>query len=111
MKIVILCPGATTTRFVRQFAGNLIVPNENKALEALRCVPKQRYTVRRMIGFIHLFDLIFTILCIYSSKEVAEHAIQLIETADNGSIWISDNGKLTAIDMTTYCSALTSSDQ
>lgn len=43
VKIVILCPGATTTRFVRQFAGNLIVPNENKALEALRCVPKQRF--------------------------------------------------------------------
>lgn len=84
VRICILCPGATTTNFVRQFSGNMIVPNESEALEYFRCVPKQ------------------------SSKQVAEHTIQLIESAENGSIWLSDNGELTNVDMTAYCPALTS---
>lgn len=42
VKIIILCPGATTTSFVRQFSGNMIFPNENDALTFFRSVPMQR---------------------------------------------------------------------
>ncbi|XP_055324744.1 alcohol dehydrogenase 2-like [Sitodiplosis mosellana] len=78
VKIVVLCPGATTTSFVRQFSGNMIVPDEIDALNFFRSVPMQ------------------------SSERVAEHTIELIKTAENGTVWLSDNGSLTKITMTTY---------
>lgn len=41
-----------------------------------------------------------------SSERVAEHTIQLIKSAANGSIWLSDNGQLSEVTMTAYSSPL-----
>lgn len=38
----------------------------------------------------------------FSSERVAEHTIELINGAENGSVWLSDSGNLTKITMTMY---------
>lgn len=38
----------------------------------------------------------------FSAKAVGEHVVHLIKTAENGSIWISDDGLLEQISMTEY---------
>lgn len=42
VKIVVLCPGATRTTFIRQFAGNMIYPDEPMAAEFFKSVPMQQ---------------------------------------------------------------------
>lgn len=43
VKIIVLCPGATMTSFVRQFSGNMVsCIDEAEALKAFQNVPKQR---------------------------------------------------------------------
>lgn len=38
---MVLCPGATDTKFVQQFKDNMIFPEETVAITALRSVSKQ----------------------------------------------------------------------
>lgn len=101
VRIVVLCPGATTTHFAHQFSGNMIVPDEANAMQFFRSAPKQRY-------FVHAHSSYFVTSCVLSShicstERVAEHVMELVKNASNGSIWLSDNGQLTEITMTKYC--------
>lgn len=59
VKIVVLCPGATTTNFVRQFSGNMIVPDEREALQFFRLAPKQRFLLIILQINNHLMEVYF----------------------------------------------------
>lgn len=50
VKIAVLCPGATKTTFVRQFAGNMIYPDEIMATELFKHIPNQRWIHSKMLS-------------------------------------------------------------
>lgn len=95
--MIVICPSQTATNFIKESYKN--VPNQDEYVELTKSLPPQRYFLRyfRLIDRVFFYETI-----IFSPEIVAEHTMQLLRSAKNGSIWIMADSKLSEVTMASH---------